>query len=237
MAFLSGDFGLLGGAQTQVSKIGDLEIDAIISREPVLDSTVTQNPVEDGFPVADHVTRNPLTLSMECVFSPTPVAMFGQGADRSKLATAARELQRIYIEGEPITITTPDAIYRDMVMTHAPLTRSIENGYAYRITLDFVHVRIVRQKTEEVPEGSTSEEAEGKAGATGKDMGAAAQQDIGTGMTVIDNQPTVAFNSTTVDKSNGGNIAVGRQMVANTAVISAALCWARGGLHDKNFSL
>ena len=56
MSILWGD--ALGIGPTVVSaRIDTLEIDAIISREASFDSDVSQNPVEDGFPIADHVTR------------------------------------------------------------------------------------------------------------------------------------------------------------------------------------
>ena len=224
MSILWGD--ALGMGPAVVSaRIDTLEIDAIISREASFDSDVTQNPVEDGFPVADHVTRQPLKLTMECVFSPTPMTRFGTGGDSAKMATTARELQRIYKAGEPIRITTPDAIYTDMVMTHAPLTRNVDNGLCYKIQLDFVHVRIVKQKTEDVPEGSTSEDAQGKAGKTEMDAGAANQNDIGTGMTVVDNKSVMSLETLSADKTASGSINTQKEITAYTAAAAVAVCY------------
>lgn len=185
-------------AQSAKATIDDLQVDAIIERTAKMDSKVTDYPVEDGFPVSDHVTRSPLTLSMDVVFTPTPVAMLGgyikntvvsrinhENVHNTDLPEVARGLMRIYQKAEPITIKTQDAIYTDMVMTSCPLVRSATNGICYKLSLDFKHVRVVCPKTNE----QTSDEASGKSGETGRDVGTASQTEIGTGMQVISSNP------------------------------------------------
>ena len=75
---------------TEPATIADLKVDVVLSKETTFDSEVTQYPVEDGFPVADHVTRNPMQLTMEVVCTPTPVTFFAdlganQAADGRKV--------------------------------------------------------------------------------------------------------------------------------------------------------
>lgn len=205
---------------SEPAKIGDLQVDVVLSKEVTLDSEVSEYPVEDGFPVSDHVTRKPMTLSMEVICTPTPVSWFDTlGANQNRLGEVTTALLKIYNEANPITVTTPDAIYKEMVMTHAPLPRRVEDGLCYKMQLDFVHVRRVKPKTEDIPEGQTSSEAEGKAGESEKDGGAANQEDIGTGITTVENNETVEVDTGFMDASTGGLFATGRELTAFAAAM------------------
>ena len=216
-----------GGGGSSKSRIGDLEVDAIIERTTNLDSEVTDYPVEDGFPVADHVTRQPLTLSMTCICTPTPLdgsgglfatagaMMRGQQLSSNTLQGTADKLLAIYQAGEPITIVTPDAIYDNMVMIRAPLPRNVEDGICYKLALEFKHIRIVAQKTAEV-----DSEAEGQAGQSEASAGAASQKEIGTGMTTVNNQPFIAMDSTAVGLAVAGTITTGALSTATMAAYS-----------------
>ena len=165
---------LMGGSapasgliHTERTQIGDnLFVDVVLSRESALESEVTENPVEDGFVIADHVRRKPLSLAMECIFTPTPVSFDAKGTPSFRMNSVANEIMRIYKAGDPVTIKTPDAIYKDMVMLTSPLVRSVQNGLCYRMQMTFKHVRIVNQRKEDIPAEGTSDEAAGKAGAT-----------------------------------------------------------------------
>lgn len=211
------------------AKIGDtLEVDVVIDRETSFSTDVSENPVEDGFPVHDHVSRKPLTLTMTCVFTPLSVTYAGRNPSNGRLAQVARALQEIYKKGEPITVTLPDAIYPNMVMTHAPIARSVTDGVCYRLQISFIQVRIVKQKTEDIPEGSTDQEAAGMAGESEKDAGAANQQEIGTGMVVRDNQNVLTTNTHAADYANAGDISTQKEFTANTAALSLAYSLALG---------
>ena len=77
--------------------IGDLECDAVIEREINFESSVTENPVEDGFAVADHVTRQPIKLNLTVIFTPTPVTWFKEGTNyQNRLNEVLNSLQKIY---------------------------------------------------------------------------------------------------------------------------------------------
>lgn len=219
---------------TEPAKIGDdLQVDVVVSKEVTLDSKVTQYPVEDGFPVADHVTREPMKLSMEVICTPTPVSFFGTlGVNQNRLNEVVNALKDIYIKGDPITVTTADAIYKDMVMTHAPLPRRVEDGVCLRMQIDFVHVRRVKPKTEDIPEGQGSSEADGKAGESEKDGGSANQEDIGTGMSTVDNTATVDVDTSFQDMRNAGSIITGRELTAFVAASVISNTWS-GGLTSQ----
>ena len=44
--------------------VAGIEFDALIDETKTLSATIPAYPVEDGFNVADHVSRKPLTLQM-----------------------------------------------------------------------------------------------------------------------------------------------------------------------------
>ena len=205
---------------TVPSTIGDLAIDVVVDHVTNLDSETTDNPVETGWTVSDHVIREPLRLSMTAIITPTPVSyftLFG-GANIDRLSEAAAYLMRLYEKGEPVTITLPDAIYENMLMTRCPLVRNVQNGFCYNLALEFKHIIFVEQKTEEIPEANANNEAAGKAGETGKDAGTASQVDIGTGLIIKRN--TAELDTTKIDLQNLGNIATGTELTAARATYS-----------------
>lgn len=232
------DYGLLNNMQGSMSgtmpsllrqittpcKIGDtLEIDVLKEYEVTFESEVTENPVETGFIVADHVIRKPLSLKLTAVFTPTPVTFlshFGGVPNVNRLNDVANTLMQIYQKADPVTIKLHDAIYDNMVMLTAPLRRNVQNGICYEMELNFKHVVVVEQRTEEVPEEYASNDAQGKAGQTEKDGGTAEQKDIGTGMTTVANTATVDISSLQADYNVNGDISTGKEITATVAAVS-----------------
>ena len=210
------------------STIGDLEVDAITSRTTNFTSEVSEYPVEDGFPISDHVTRKPLTLSMEVICTPSPVdgtagllSILGAANERKNNAAntmygVANKIQEIYKRGEPVTIRTPDSIYHNMVMTHAPLARKVEDGICYRLQLEFTQVRIVTPKT-----ATVGDDVKGKTGTSEVNAGSAMTHDIGTGVEMINNEPIIAMDSTEAGLNVAGLITSGMAQRATAAAFDA----------------
>ena len=204
------------------ARIGTLEVDCIVDHVTNFSSNVTEHPIEGGFVIADHVARQAMKLSVTAIITPTPVSYFRAfgGANPDRLSGAAYYFEQVHLKGDPITIVLPDAIYSDMVMTACPLPRNVENGFCYKLALEFVHVTIVSQKTEEIPEQKASGDAKGKAGATGTDAGQSSQVNIGTGMTVVNNRKYLLLNTNQIDLRNLGTIHTGIELTASRAAYS-----------------
>jgi hypothetical protein len=107
-----------------------------------------------------------------------------------------------------------------MAMTSCPLPRNVQDGFCYRVALEFKHVVIVSQKTEEIPEQNASGDAVGKAGATGTDAGASSQVNIGSGLIVRNNKNYIALNTNQIDLRNLGQIQTGIELTASRAAYS-----------------
>lgn len=202
--------------------IGTLQCDCIVDHVTNFSSQVTEHPVEGGFVIADHVARQAMKLSLTAIITPTPVSYFRimGGSNPDRLGEAASYLEQVHLAGEPITIVLPDGIYDSMVMTSCPLPRNVQDGFCYRLALEFTHVTIVTQKTEEIPEQNASGDAVGKAGATGTDAGASSQVNIGTGLTVRDNKKYLALNTNQIDLRNLGQIQTGIELTASRCAYS-----------------
>lgn len=206
---------------TQQATIGDLKVDVVLERETTFDSEVTEYPVEGGFPIHDHVTRKPMKLSLLVVCTPTPVT---GSPSQSRMNEVMNTIQSMYKAAEPVTVTLPDAIYRDMVMVHAPLPRTVRDGYCYRMQIDLVQIRKAKAKSEEIPEGNTSGEADSMSGTSEKDTGAASQKDIGTGLKTVDNTATVEINTAPQDRTTGGQLDTGKEQTANMVAQTLVAC-------------
>ena len=207
---------------TVPATIGELQVDCVVDHVTNFQSNVTEHPIEGGFVIADHVARQPMKLSLTAIITPTPVSYFRimGGSNPDRLGEAASYLEQVHLAGEPITIVLPDGIYDSMVMTSCPLPRNVQDGFCYRLALEFTHVTIVSQKTEEIPEQNASGDAVGKAGATGTDAGASSQVNIGTGLTVRDNKKYLALNTNQIDLRNLGQIQTGIELTASRAAYS-----------------
>jgi hypothetical protein len=170
-------------APTAPTQIGVIECDVLVEQEFTLASEVTEHPVEDGFPIADHVIRQPLKLSMVVAISNSPVTWYtrfgGNSPDLIPLVIA--QFEQIYTDGEPVTIVTSTKIYKNMVMTEAKIPRNVENGKILKVPLEFTQIRKVVVKTTDIPSEYVDSLTTGKAGETEQDAGTATQTDIGDG--------------------------------------------------------
>ena len=201
--------------------IGDLQVDCVVDHVTTFNSQVTEHPIENGFVIADHVARQAMTLSLTVIITPTPVSYFRQlGSNPDRLGEAIAYFEQLWLNGEPVTVTIPSGIYQDMVMTSCPLPRNVQDGFCYRVALEFKHVVIVSQKTEEIPEQNASGDAVGKAGATGTDAGASSQVNIGSGLIVRNNKKYIALNTNQIDLRNLGQIQTGIELTASRAAYS-----------------
>lgn len=182
-------------APKEPTKIGVIECDVLIEQELTLNSEVTEHPVEDGFPVHDHVIRRPVKLAMTITVSNMPVTWYDRlgGNSPDRMSDAISKLEEIYKAGDPITIATVDKLYENMVMTDCRIPKNRENGKVLRVPLEFTQIRKVQVKTAEIPAELVDALTKGKVGETKQDAGTATTEDVGTGN-----------NSSSADSSSSG---------------------------------
>lgn len=64
--------GLFGIPTVILSSVGGIEIDAVLNETHKFDTLVTENPIEDGSAITDHIVNLPFILEMQGRFTDTP---------------------------------------------------------------------------------------------------------------------------------------------------------------------
>lgn len=174
---------LLFAPPTEPTRIGAIECDVLLEQELTLSSEVTEHPVEDGFPVHDHVIRKARKIAMTIAISNSPVTWYDRfgGPNPERMSDAIAKLNELYEAGDPITIVTADKIYENMVMTDCRIGKRVEDGKILKVPLELTQIRKVQVRTAEIPEEYVDALTKGQAGATEQDAGTAKTDDIGDG--------------------------------------------------------
>jgi hypothetical protein len=132
-------------------KIGTLEVDVSESESHQSSLAITQNPVEDGVDITDHMQRLPERLTINGIVSDTPIKFFQGlrslgGSKRTEIAYVA--LKQIQEEKTLVDISTGFKQYFSMALTELTVPRDVSQGSLMRFSATFVEV--VTVESEEV---------------------------------------------------------------------------------------
>ena len=160
-------------APTQLSQLGYLHLDVMLTESLTLPSEVTRYPIEDGSEdVSDHITRGNEELSINGSIScATSFGMeFGAG-QHSKLIDAIDQLRNMHKERKPISVTTGLGTYTDMGFTGLTVSRGAgdKGGNWIDINATLRQIKRVALKQAELPpeRASGAPSASGAKGKTG----------------------------------------------------------------------
>lgn len=154
-----------------------LEVDAVLNEAPTWSKDVTQYEVEDGKPVSDGVRKRPITLTLECMVSNSPIrslidtavaladGLLGGGQRNQEIYNLLWDL---YQYDDEITVYTRYKTYTNMVITSISPARRPEDGDALIFTMELQEVRKASSATTEVPAGMGVKPDTGKSSATDK---------------------------------------------------------------------
>lgn len=166
---------------TDPTVIGELEVDILFEQEYNFESEVTEHPVEEGFPIHDHVIRKPIELNCIIGIAVSPVTWLDRtGFGNEKLTDAAAEFKRIYQEAQAITIVTQDLFLENMLMTSATITKNEESKKVLKIPCTFKQIRKVNVKTVDIPQNIVDIAMIERAGESESAGGEAQTQSIST---------------------------------------------------------
>lgn len=137
-----------------------ISVDATVNEEHLTTCDLTENPVEDGAKVTDHVQLNPAELTVEGVISDSPLgyAVIGnvQNLARSvssvfggsvRSIDAYNELLQLQKSREPFTVITGLKRYQNMIMEELSVPRTSQTGAAIHFKAVMREIRIVKSKT------------------------------------------------------------------------------------------
>lgn len=163
---------------------GNIELDALLDEAHEWSADVTQNPVEDGSPITDHVITQPDKLRMRCFITDAPlnasssitgflgsIADFAQGRGLRPVSNRTQnafdllyELMTLKME---MLVYTKHRTYDDMMLTNVTIPRTASDGEALEFTAEFIHIRKVATQMVEVPDGISSKKDAKAGGADG----------------------------------------------------------------------
>lgn len=132
--------------------IAGIEFDALIEEQKNMSATVPVYPVEDGFPVADTIVLEPISIQMLLYVTNTPVTFLHQfGNDTNRVNKVCEKLEELWFSRKLVKVVTPDAIYTDMGITNISIKKSKEIGYAREIAIQMQKVRTTKKKMAAIP--------------------------------------------------------------------------------------
>ncbi|MBT4266622.1 MAG: hypothetical protein HOD85_20680 [Deltaproteobacteria bacterium] len=145
------------------------EIDVVITENLTEENLVTQNPVESGSLVADHVTTMPDKLDIEGLITDTPISLLNPLYDKAE-ATKGRsknqydKLSKLKKKKKRLRITTGLRVYENMVFESLSAKRD-NSGHKIGFTASLIEV-IVASVSDGSGRTLTSEDTEHSAFST-----------------------------------------------------------------------
>ncbi len=140
MALLS----LLFGKKNKL-KIAHIEVDVCVSESHETDCDITENPVESGSYITDHVQVKPARLTIEGLVSDTPISLLGIAliGNDNRARKVYDQLLEIQYAAEPIDIITGLTQYENMILKSLTVPRNAETGKSLRFNAVFQEVIII----------------------------------------------------------------------------------------------
>lgn len=139
---------------TRKCKIGDLEVDATITRAAEARVELTRHPVEDGAEPSDHARELPESLSLEGVFSSFGMTSterdqrgeVERGAGGGFAEQQYAKLRRVKSDRKTVTVTTPDRKWENMVLVALKRTDDSKTGGVVKFSASFEELRFVKNE-------------------------------------------------------------------------------------------
>lgn len=140
-----------------------------------LTNAITDNPVETGSSVVDHVQRQPRKYTLSGLVSDAPVTLLDLAdAFSSRMTKAYNYMEALWESGNPVTIKTKFKTLENMVLESLSVPRSRQTGNAFSFSATFKEVTVV--DTEASTVSPVSKKATAKQAAPNENKGKQATQ-------------------------------------------------------------
>lgn len=133
-------------------KLGDVEFDVIESENPKDSATVTDNPVESGQDVSDHVKQNPSIINIK-------------GQMTEDAANKLQTLKHYKKEGALLKYVGRN-VYSNMVIEEIDREHGVANRFGYQFSIKLKQVRIATAKEAQIKVANPSTKRQDKRTAT-----------------------------------------------------------------------
>lgn len=136
------------------NELGIVELDCSVQETHVSSAKVTRYPVEEGSDIYDHVQQEPDGLTLEGVFTNSPISIVPQipGVDDNRAQELYEDLIALKESAQPVDVVTTLREYEDMVIESVQVPRNARWGKSVRVTIQLTNVRKVSAQEVESPD-------------------------------------------------------------------------------------
>lgn len=123
-----------------------LIVDATLSESHALEAEVTDYPIESGGSFSDNIRPRPLTLSLECIVSNTPIdpIVNYRQKDTQPASYAESFLRQVFEARDVVEVVTSLRTYRDMAIESLNIDVSRDVGDALKFSAKFKQIVTVQ---------------------------------------------------------------------------------------------
>jgi hypothetical protein len=156
-----------GGVNTDTKVVGiqSLDFDATLDELHDWRNEVTQNPVEVGAPISDHIIEKADKLRIQGVITNSPLygefagQYFGGDTTSPRIQTAFEAIRELHKAREVVTVYTKHAVYTDMAIESVSIPRNAQLGDEIQFTMELVNIRKVSTQLVTLPPGISAKKA------------------------------------------------------------------------------
>lgn len=142
------------------SQIDNITIDAVIHETHTSTAVCTENPIEGGSVITDHVALKPTELEIEGIITDTPVSFSlidnatgiintvkGFTGNKSRSIEAYDKLIKLQQSRRPFKAVTGLKVYNNMILENISVTRDANTGKAIIFKAQMKQILIAASKT------------------------------------------------------------------------------------------
>lgn len=178
-------------------QIQDLQIDIVSSEVIELPSETTDNPIESGSEVTDHIINKPIMLRMICQIGGSTLLNF---ADRKIEGYEA--LKKLRDDKQPVTVVSGLETFSNMLINNISIDRNLQNASVLQFQIEFKQAKIVSSQRVDVSNNvSATKEPKTKDRATSTQNKGKVQAKSDTATTSTTNGTTASQQPTQKAKS------------------------------------
>lgn len=181
----------------QKAQISAMKLDASVKESHEFTAEVTENEIEDGSIISDHIRLKNPSITIEGFISDAPVKILGLAPSTDDFLGAARDFESgdkgafeglvkaekkgpkdawIYLEQlmkarTPFSIVTSLRRYENVVLTKLSAPRSVENGRSLAFSAELKQITIVKTQTVKIPAYKLQKGGAANSGQSKNDLG------------------------------------------------------------------
>ena len=126
-------------------QIQDLQIDIVSSEVIELPSETTDNPIESGSEVTDHIINKPILLRMVCQIGGSNLTNW---TDRK--IEGYESLKKLRDDKQPVTVVSGLETFTNMLINNISIDRNLQNASVLQFQIEFKQAKIVSSQRVDV---------------------------------------------------------------------------------------